>query len=63
MEWKENNSKKKGKGNDTPKPEKVKIVIEDMKQILLRAFVKNTAICSAVTLLISEFARSKHIGL
>jgi len=63
MEWKENNSKKKGKGNNTPKPEKVKIVIDDMRQVLLRAFVKNTAICSAVTLLVSEFARSKHIGL
>lgn len=65
MEWKENNSKNKGKGKNSAgsKPEKVKIVIEDMKQILLRAFVKNSAICSAVTLLVSEFARSKHIGL
>ncbi len=64
-DWKEQNSKEKGKGkgNAGPKPEKVNIVIEDMKQILLRAFVKNTAICSAVTLLVSEFARSKHIGL
>jgi hypothetical protein len=65
MEWKESNSKEggKGKGNAGPKPEKVKIVITDMKQILLRAFVKNSAICSTVTLLVSEFARSKHLGL
>lgn len=67
MEWKELNSKGKGKGKDKgnagPKPEKVEIVITDMKQILLRAFVKNAAICSTITLLVSEFARSKHIGL
>lgn len=65
MQWKENNSNErgKGKGDAGPKPEMVTIVIHDMKQILLRALVKNTAICSAVTLLISEFARSKHIGI
>lgn len=63
MEWKEQNSRGKGKGDAGPKPVKVVIVIEDMKQILLRAFVKNAAICSAVTLLVAEFARSKHIGL
>lgn len=65
MEWKEKNSKERGKGtgNAGPKPEKVVIVIDNMKQVLLTAFVKNAAICAAVTLLISEFARSKHIGI
>ncbi len=63
LEWKETQGKGKGKENTTPKPEMVKIVVENMKDILLKAFVKNSAICSAVTLLISEFARSKHIGL
>ena len=65
MEWKENNNKKsgKGKGNNGPKPQKVVIVIENMKQVLFRALIKNTAICSAVTLLVGEFARSKHIGI
>jgi adenine/guanine phosphoribosyltransferase-like PRPP-binding protein len=65
MEWKESNSKErgKGKGNAGPKPEKVAVVIDNMKQVLLTALIKNTAICSAVTLLVSEFARSKHVGL
>jgi hypothetical protein len=64
-QWKEDNSNEsgKGKGNAGPKPKKINIVVDDMKQILMRAFVKNTAICSAVTLLIAEFARSKHVGL
>ena len=57
LAWKENKAK------NTQKPEMVKATVENMKDILLRAFVKNTAICSAVTLLVSEFARSKHIGL
>lgn len=65
MEWKEDNSKErgKGKGNAGPKPEKVVVVVENMKQVLLMAFVKNSAICATITLLVSEFARSKHIGL
>jgi hypothetical protein len=61
-DWKEE-MKEKGKGANIPKPEIVMIKIENMKDILLKAFVKNSAICSAVTLLIAEFARSKHVGL
>ncbi|MEE9542785.1 MAG: hypothetical protein V3V95_03245 [Thermodesulfobacteriota bacterium] len=57
LEWKEQKAK------NSPKPEMVKITVDNMKDLLLKAFVKNSAICSAVTLLVSEFARSKHIGL
>ena len=65
MEWKENSSKErgKGKGDAGPKPEKKIIIIDNMKQVLLTALVKNTAVCSVVTLVIAEFARSKHIGI
>jgi len=65
MQWKEDNSNESGKGKSDvgSKPKKVVITVENMKQVLLIALVKNTAICSAVTLFVAEFARSKHIGL